>query len=244
MRYHLEAWYNYKMEKRGAKPQGKVKIKWSPEFTYALGLLATDGNLSPDGRHITFTSKDLELVRLFNKCLGIKTHIGRKSSGSEGDKKYFVIQFGDVLFYNFLISIGITPRKSLTLGSVNVPQKYFRDFVRGCLDGDGSFYSYWDPRWRSSFMFYTEFISASKTHILWLQRRIKQLLDISGHITTSRKKNSWYQLKYAKKESLKLFQVLYYNKDVVCLSRKRIKIEKAFRVDKNARVAKLVDVAA
>gem|GEM_PF-6676481 len=44
------------------KPLGKVKIQWSPEFAYVIGLLTTDGNLSPDGRHINFTSKDRELV--------------------------------------------------------------------------------------------------------------------------------------------------------------------------------------
>lgn len=47
------------------KPQNKVKIKWSPEFAYAIGLLVTDGNLSPDGRHLNFTSKDRELAETF-----------------------------------------------------------------------------------------------------------------------------------------------------------------------------------
>ncbi len=33
------------MGKRGAKPQGKVKIKWSPNFAYAVGLITTDYSL-------------------------------------------------------------------------------------------------------------------------------------------------------------------------------------------------------
>jgi len=68
------------------KPLGKVKIKWSSEFAYALGLLATDGNLSPDGRHFDFTSKDKEQLRNFMKCLGIKVKIGYKISGYTGKK--------------------------------------------------------------------------------------------------------------------------------------------------------------
>lgn len=42
------------------KPMNKVKIKWSPEFAYAIGLLVTDGSLSKDGIHIDFTSNDKE----------------------------------------------------------------------------------------------------------------------------------------------------------------------------------------
>ncbi|MEK7555603.1 MAG: LAGLIDADG family homing endonuclease [Patescibacteria group bacterium] len=222
------------------KPLGKVKIKWSSEFAYAIGLLTTDGNLSPDGRHIVFTSKDLELIHKFQKSLKINFHIGRKSSSFQGDKKYYVVQIGDVLFYKFLLSIGLMPNKTKIIGVIQIPNKYFFDFLRGHFDGDGSFYSYWDPRWKSSFMFYTEFISASKDHIDWLQNKIYEFLAISGHITKS-VNSSVYQLKYAKAESLKLFPKLYYNKKVVCLRRKRLKMEKAFRINdkhiNNARVS-------
>ena len=71
------------------------------------------------------------------------------------------------------------PRKSLTMGKLKIPNKYFFDFLRGCFDGDGCFYSYWDPRWRSSHMFYLEFVSASKKHINWLQNELKKKLDAS-----------------------------------------------------------------
>jgi len=183
------------------RPLGKVKIKWSPEFAYAIGLLTTDGNLSPDGRHINFTSKDRELAETFKRILKIDNVIGRKARGYEQEKKYFVIQFGDVLFYRFLETIGLMPNKSKLLGSLEIPDIYFFDFLRGHFDGDGTFYSYWDPRWRSSFMFYTEFISASRKHIDWLQKTLLEKLKIKGHITHSGGKVC-YQLKYAKKESV------------------------------------------
>ncbi len=221
---------------RGIKPQGKVKIKWSPAFAYVIGVITTDGNLSIDKRHINITSKDEEMVKTVAKCIDIKNKIGRKARGGEKEKKYFVLQFGDVLFYNFLLSIGLTPHKSKTLRSIAVPDKYFFDFLRGHFDGDGTFYSYWDLRWKSSFMFYTEFISASKAHIEWLRERICNILKIHGHITRSGN-NSVYQLKYAKGESLKLLAKMYYNKDVICLRRKKDKVEKALKTDSNARVS-------
>lgn len=211
------------------KPLGKVKIKWSPEFAYAIGLLTTDGNLSPDGRHINFTTKDREQAVTFKKCFGIYNKIGRKARGYQKEKKYFCVQFGDVGFYRFLLDIGLTPRKSKTLGALEIPKKYFFDFLRGHMDGDGTFYSYWDPRWRSSFMFYTVFISASRPHVFWLQHMIFDLVGIKGHMTKSAS-DSVYNLKYAKAESLKLLPKLYYNAEVVCLPRKRRKIEKALKV--------------
>ncbi len=217
------------------KPLGKVAIQWSPEFAYAIGLIVTDGCLYSDGRHINFTSKDKELIDTFLESLHISMHIGKKASGSNFNKKYFVVQIGDVLFYKFLVSIGITPRKSKIITKVKIPKRYFFDFLRGHFDGDGTFYSYWDKRWKSSFMFYTVFISASKGHILWLQKEIKKQIGIRGHIT----KNAFgsiFQIKYAKKESLKLIDKMYYDKGVPCLSRKRDKIMNVL-----ARVEKLVN---
>lgn len=207
-----------------AKPQGKVRIEWSPEFAYAIGLLVTDGNLSPDGRHFNLTSKDIELIELFKKALNLKNKIGRKARGGEVEKKYYVIQFGDVLFYDFCVSIGLHPKKSKTLAEIEVPRKYFLDFLRGHFDGDGTFHSYWDPRWKSSFMFYTIFLSASKAHIDWLREFIFKELGVCGHMTKAAT-DSTYQLKYAKAESLIVLRAMYRNKKLFSLSRKKLKIE-------------------
>ena len=211
------------------KPLGKIKIKWSSEFAYAIGLLVTDGSLSKDGRHIVLVSKDKEMIENFMKVLDFQNKIGRHSRGSSIDKKYFRVQFGDVNFYKFLLKIGLMPNKTKIIGEVKIPDKYFFDFLRGHFDGDGSFYSYWDPRWRSSYMFYTVLISASKNHIEWLQKFIYKFLKIKGYITKS-VNDSAYQLRYATAESLKLLSKLYYNKNVVCLSRKRLKIRKALSI--------------
>ena len=212
------------------KPKGRIRIQWSPQFAYVVGLLTTDGSLSKDGRHIIFTSKDADLIKNFQKGLGINCKISMKASGSQKLKKYYFIQVGDVLFYRFLLGLGLTANKTKTLGGLKVPDEYFFDFLRGHFDGDGSFYCYWDPRWKSSYMFYTVFISASKNHINWLQKEISDFLKIQGHITKAANQ-SIYQLRYAKTDSLKILPKLYYNRDVVCLSRKRIKIEKALKIN-------------
>src|SRR3989338_6663047 len=110
------------------KSLGKVKIKWSPDFAYAIGLLTTDGNLSIDRRHINFTSKDKNLVIIFNNCFVVNHKISKKSLADSKIKKYFQVQFSDRNFYEFLLLIGLMPKKSKIINAVNIPSKYFFDF--------------------------------------------------------------------------------------------------------------------
>ena len=219
------------MGKRGPQPKYKINLTWRPELAYAIGLLITDGNLSKDRRHIIFVSKDIQQINNFNKCLEIKPKLGKTVSGYNGKSSYRV-QFGNVIFYDFLLSIGIMPAKSKIIGKVFLPDNFFWDCLRGCFDGDGCFYSYWDKRWRSSYMFYLTFSSASLKHILWLQNKINGFLSIRGHISRSKRPGSIYNLRYAKKEALVIIGKMYYDKKVVCLLRKRIKIDKALTMDK------------
>ncbi len=215
--------------------------RWSANFAYAVGLITTDGSLSKDGRHITFTSKDREMINNFQKSLSIQNHVGRKSRGKEKEKRYYVVHVGDVRLYRFLLHIGLMPNKSKIIGEISIPKKYFFHFLRGHFDGDGTFYSYWDPRWKSSFLFYTVFISASRAHIEWLRKEIFLFLRITGHVTKG-VNTSVYCLKFGKKESRRLLKKLYPRGTLMYLKRKRTKVEKALCIDRqHAQVEKLVN---
>lgn len=219
------------MGKRGPKPgfnaKRKISETWSPNLAYIVGLLATDGCLSPPGHLIDLTSKDREQLENFRRCVGVDSRITKKHSGG---REYLRIQFKNTLFYNFLISIGLTPAKSRTLGPLAIPEKYFFHFLRGVFDGDGSTYSYWDSRWKSSFMFYVCFASASKAFIDWLRKNIEDRLAVKGHVTSANRKIC-YQLKYAKSDSLMILRQMYRNApNGSYLSRKRLKIERTLRI--------------
>jgi len=214
------------MGKRGPKPgfnaKRRIDTTWSPKLAYAIGLLATDGCLSPPGHLIDLTSGDREQLDNFCTCVGVDFNITTKNGGN--GKAYLRVQFKSVLFYEFLLSIGLTPAKSKTLGPLLVPDKYFFHFLRGVFDGDGSTYSYWDSRWRSSFMFYICFASASRAFIDWLRENIERRLSVKGHVTSAKKKVC-YQLKYAKSDGLKILRRMYRDATKgTYLSRKRLKI--------------------
>ncbi len=231
------------MAKPGPKPKRSKPPEWTPELAYAIGLLVSDGNLSVDGRHIDLTSKDHEQVATFKRCLDLTNKIERKNSGSakQPNLTAYRIQFGDVELYRWLLSIGLHPHKSKTIEVISVPGPFFRDFVRGYYDGDGSTRAFWDIRWRSSYMFYTSFCSTSHPYLVWLRNKLHVLLGVNGHVWHT---GSAWKLCYAKKESKKLYSFMYYDKKVPCLQRKREKLERFLAIDdenNNARVSELVD---
>ncbi len=213
--------------RNGSSSRKKISTRWSPKLAYAIGLLTADGCLSKDGRHIDLTSKDREQISLFRGCLGLNTKISSKFSGT-GNRAYHT-QFGNVRFYGFLKSLGLTPAKSKTLGELKIPDAYFVDFLRGYFDGDGSSYSYFDPQYENSYRFYISFTSGSPRFIEWLQRSINARLGINGYV--SRNKNTPYlQLKFAKRESILLSEQMYRKRSTLCLERKYLKIQRSLRI--------------
>ncbi|MDP2927863.1 MAG: hypothetical protein Q8N80_03575 [Candidatus Omnitrophota bacterium] len=192
-----------------------MNIKWDNKLSYCVGLLASDGNLSKDGRHIVFVSKDIDLIKTFKICLGLKNKIAIKNSGYNKNGKYYYIQFGNVKLYRWLNNIGITANKSKTIGTLKIPNKYFFDFLRGLLDGDGCVTSFKHLESKHP-QIRVKFCSASKDFLIWLKSKIYNLLSLSGKIGTIPRV---FELIYYKHSSIKLLKRIY-NKSTVFLNRK------------------------
>ena len=212
-------------------------FKWTPKLTYAIGLLTTDGNLSGDGRHLTMRSSDTQLLKTFKGCLNLSTKISQSKNDGWATKPSYRVQFGDVQFYRWLLKIGLFPAKTYTIGKIEVPDIYFRDFLRGHLDGDGSISTYKDyyNTYKSPKYIYVrlwvKFISMSKNHIIWLREKIYKLIQIKGHLIQAKNYHSdkipgMTILKFGKKESTKLLKWIYYKKNLPCLFRKHKIAEK------------------
>lgn len=231
------------MGKRGPKPKGRVDTTWRPELAYAVGLIVADGSLSKNGIHIDFTSKDIECIENYKRCLGlIDLKTGTKSRAREKLKKYYRVQFGDTLFHQWLITIGLSPNKSLSIQSVYIPEPFFFDFLRGEWDGDGTIYLSKDTRWENSYIVSLGFASGSRKFLEWLQKEINKRLKTTGHI--HRGKNV-LQLRYAKSDSKKIIDAMFYEENLPFLQRKFAKAQKIFTMTglqpKPAQVEKLVD---
>ena len=194
---------------------------WSPDTAYAVGLLATDGNLSASGRHVVLTSNDRELLVTFLRCIRRSARIVSVRGGLGTSS--LRVQIGDVGLYRWLLSIGLQPRKSLTLGPLSVPDEVFPHLLRGLLDGDGSiidrtYRGTGKARGRTYRTLLVRFISASRPHVEWLRAKIDELFAIRGGLTTTR---GIHRLTYAKAASLRLLPIIYPATEIPYLIRKR-----------------------
>ena len=207
------------------KPK-KISMKWSHDLAYVIGIITADGNLSPSGRHINITSKDEEMVQNCKAILEIDNKIGRKARGYSQEKKYFVLQFGSIAFYKFLLEIGLTPNKSKTIEKVDIPDKYFSDFLRGVLDGDGNINVTSHPQ-SNHLQLRLRFTSGSKVFLEWLHKKLTMLYSLNGGWYHKHPQKDVYTLAYGKSDSIQLLNLMYNNYTQYCLSRK-YKVAKQF----------------
>lgn len=106
------------------------------EVRYWLGYLIADGNVSNERNRINISSsKDKEHLEKYLKFIGngvkLNTYLNKKYNVNE-----YSVNFSSVKTKEFLISIGITPKKSLNL-ELKVPLN--SHMLRGIFDGDGCF---------------------------------------------------------------------------------------------------------
>jgi hypothetical protein len=201
---------------RGGGCCGEVPPHWSAQTAWVVGLIATDGNLARGGHRITLTSTDVDLLRQARDCLALPNRIGWSSGGlGAGTCR---LQWRHRAFYEWLIAIGLTSRNSLTIGALTIPDEYFADFFRGCIDGDGTVLVYTDRHHtarKASYVYtrlYVSLVSASHPFVDWIKVTIHRLLGLQGGLYSKRRPGHrpvWV-LRYSKKASARLLAWMYY----------------------------------
>ena len=199
---------------------------WTPALAYVVGLIATDGNLSPNRKAVTLVSGDIDLLETFKICLPRAGRIGRHGPNA------WHVSVSSVMFYRWLETLGLSRRKSLTIGAIAVPDTYFLDLARGLLDGDGSVTTmilnpggaakrYPDYRYER---INAVFRSASRAHVEWIRATMLRLVGVDAAILTepqTRPTSRMYTLRYGKHATLAVLARLYSDPNVPCLQRKR-----------------------
>jgi hypothetical protein len=108
---------------------------WSEESAYWLGFISADGYLYEKTKTliVTLSEKDKEHLAKFRDFIAPNNPIyvrhGRATLRIRSDR-----------IYDSLITLGVTPRKSLTLNFPNIPESFFRPYILGYSDGDGSIF--------------------------------------------------------------------------------------------------------
>ncbi len=192
---------------------------WTPELAWAVGLFASDGNL-PQGKNInqvTLASVELELVEQFMGCIQLDIEVDPYCYPTSGNQKpIYLLCFSDIQFRAFLERIGLTPRKSLTIGPLDIPDQVIPDFVRGAWDGDGCWEN--NRQKRKSGQVYEQLntclVSGSPVYLQWIEAKIRQFTGLVGHIYDKR-------MYYHGSHAIALGRWLYYAPDLPASSRKR-----------------------
>jgi len=181
-----------------------------PNLWYLVGLITTDGCLSCDGIHINITSKDeVYLTKLKNE-LRLSNKIGVKNK--DRPNKAYQIQFANRNMYDFLLSIGLTPAKSLTQNEVIVPDEFFSDFLRGVIDGDGCVRKWTHPTNKNE-QWSLRIYSCSLFFVEWLHEEINYLFKAKGRIHREPRKRprvDMFILKYGKMAARAILDACYY----------------------------------
>ena len=209
--------------RRSSPPASTI---WTPTLAYAVGLLATDG-CQTDGRHLAFPSADLELVEILLACLGKHNKISETRTRTGGI--VYRAQIGDVALCRWLRTVGVTPRKSLTLGPLQVPDELILECARGLLDGDGDITNFVHAPTKKTYPDYryerlvVGFNSASRTHLEWLRMKLQLYLHALGWLgmrAATEDRHEFFTLRYGKRDGLRLLPLLYRDANVPRLERK------------------------
>lgn len=179
------------------RPRGPVSLMRSRPVAltsataYAVGLAATDGNLSSDRRHMSFVSKDQDLVETFRQCLRLTTPM--RTLRTRLGTAVYRVQWCDRRLYDWFLALGLMPAKSLRLGGLAIPDEFLADFFRGCIDGDGTIRVYTDSyhrRKKDRYVYerlYVSLVSASRPFVEWIQTAVNRVAHVSGSIQESKR---------------------------------------------------------
>lgn len=112
----------------------------NPIKAYFVGFIAADGYLVHNGGNsivlgITINKKDIGILKKLKEEIGFEHKIQELTA-----KDQIRISISHPNFYQDLLNLGITKRKSLTLGNfiANIPKKFRKYSIIGYFDGDGS----------------------------------------------------------------------------------------------------------
>lgn len=196
----------------------------NPQMAYVLGLIVTDGYLThkSDGREVLclkLIDRDLlEDVRdMMDSTYGIYL-CGKTDAGND----IFRIEFDRRQLIDDVKKYGIAKQKTLiTVFPDLLEEKYYPDFIRGILDGDGCVWYREDKRRRNSWITEVYFLGTFD-----LLNRVAEIFD------TDRKPVAYKRIAklrfHARCDLQSIYDYIYYADNVPCLKRKKTKFEEIF----------------
>lgn len=109
------------------------------EKAYWLGFIAADGNICRRSLRINLNERDKAHLEKFKKAIQADYPIKKIPGSGYGTGTILAsLEINSVKIINDLKKFQITENKSNTLKPPNIQEKFYKDWIRGYLDGDGS----------------------------------------------------------------------------------------------------------
>lgn len=205
------------------------RMFWSSSLTYLVGLIASDGSLRKKKCRISFASIDQIQTRNFKEI--VENNVIRtthpinvyKFPNSKRNNQYHY-HFTSRKFYCFLMNVGIMPNKTFKLGSMFIPDKFFIDFLRGEIDGDGGFY-YGEQR----DIVRTQIASSSREFLLFLKNEINRLMNIKYGGSVRYRESGVFCLQFGMWDTKEIYEAVYKNTTKYFLPRKKKILDDYFK---------------
>jgi hypothetical protein len=177
-------------------------LNYSEDSCYWAGFIAADGCMTGGVLKIMLHYDDTSHLKKF------KQFVQSSHTISSNTDKYYRSEIGfknSQIREDLIGNFNITPNKSLTYKLPNIPEKWFKHFLRGYFDGDGCICESFSNRASITATLYTT-ITGSNSLIESVYSRLTSTLGITG---TIQQKPSVKIIKYNTNASIRLLDYLY-----------------------------------
>jgi endogenous inhibitor of DNA gyrase (YacG/DUF329 family) len=203
----------------------------TPQMAYILGFLMADGRLERNSVYFVVGKKeDRRILEKINEIMESNYPIKKRKDGS------FRLRIHNPIIIRDLQKLGINFGKMKNVSLPKIPSSFFRDFVRGYLDGDG-----WITPNRRKMEISVGFCSGNYKFLKILIEKLKTKLNLNPYnlrkrekVTKKNKISIFHQVGYYSNNAYKILNYLYDNlkKDDLFLPRKYQRYLKAEKIYK------------
>lgn len=215
--------HNIKLRPAGNQTQRKYEVDDSffdtqtHDMAYVLGLLASDGNVSKRENAINFvaSAQDSEHLEKIRQLLHSSKPLAfyKDNKGNQSCR----LSIHSKRFKEVLADYNIIPAKTKTYTfSYKLQKEFWTDYLRGYFDGDGSVSPCGNGvKWQ---------LGAYNKEILeWVTNYLYEEYAIPKPVIYKYPNRHFFQLTYAKQESVKKIYEILYSDNKICLERKKVK---------------------